>query len=86
MKVGAGVGAIVGVGVEPGGGVGVEVGAGPAVGVGVGVEVGVGIAVGPDTLISVSVSPVVPQVSPSDKSAVAHTAVAPPATAVTIVE
>lgn len=61
-------------------------------GTGVGVGVLVGVGVGAATLISVSLPPVVSQVlsvSPSplsSKSAVAHTAVAPTATAVTVVE
>ena len=58
---------------------------GIGVGVGRGADVGVGVLVGPDTLILVSVAPVDSHVRPSDKSAVAHTAVAPPAIAVTIV-
>jgi hypothetical protein len=71
--VGVGVGVLVGVGVGP-------------VGVGVIVEVGVGVLVGPSTKTSVSVAPVVSHTLSSLRSAVAHTAVLPPATPVTVVK
>ena len=61
-----------------------EVGGG--VGVWVGALVGVGVEVGPDTFTSVSVSHLDSHVPPPDKSAVPHTAVFPPAIAVTVVE
>lgn len=55
-------------------------------GVGLAVGTGVGDAVGLLTVTSVSVTPLDWQVLPSDKSAVAQTAVDPPLTAVTVVE
>ena len=63
-----------------------EVTLGPGVGVAVALGPGVGVAVGPVTVIFVSVAAVDGQVLPSDKSAVAQTAVVPPETAVTTVE